>query len=165
MPLNGMKNPILLLLCSCIFASCSNIQNEEEAKVLQEAFFSLLGNDRINEKLEKVELITSTSTHTYMAKGTSDSSLENLRKCLKKTAVSGSNILVKDFGWNRKKVGTMILYSETAEVRYEIYRSLSKDSLFCITVPLVGDKGGASLYYFHNSEDKATNDNYCDLWK
>jgi len=72
---------------------------------------------------------------------------------------------VKEFGWNRRKIGRVVVHSEELELSCDLYESVARSGLFCIGVYLVHDKGGPSLFFFDAKKLGPNDANECRLWK
>jgi hypothetical protein len=146
-------------------SGCIDPKKDVEKMELQQAFFSLMGTSPISSVLRRVEFITSSDRIVFGGLGDESKDLSDLRKCLIATELPGGDPLVKEFGWNRRKIGRVVVYSEELELSYDLYEAEDRSGLFCIGVYLVNEKGGPSLFYFDAKRLGPNDVKESKLWK
>ncbi|MEM9445235.1 MAG: hypothetical protein AAGA18_07755 [Verrucomicrobiota bacterium] len=136
---------IYIFLAIVFLISCSDI-SREEAKDLQNAYFSLISKGKVSKKLSRVDIIfNNRKIHFKDSK-----EIAELKGFLQKSKISGSNLLARNNSSTMILVGSFILYlTENKFIEYELYQSARDFSLLRVNVFLVGDTVGTSLNYFY----------------
>ena len=140
----------ILLLCCCSGCSDSDPELVAQEKSLEAAFLSLFGTSKTPEILESVEVDINGRRRLFNNQTGESSSLKALKETLSSRSVSGNDPALRRNSTRMQRVGSIVVKSNAAQLKYEIFRSVEDHRLMCIKVPLVGDSTGSALLYLYS---------------